>query len=90
MMFLSHIKRDIRHPCFDHCFYFPVANFGARANFEKSALGRAKVRVAIFKNSWQYSKIAQNARARTKLGKIARGKFEKSARAPPKNARGKL
>ena len=49
-----------------------------------------KVPVAEQECAWQYSKIAQNARASAKLGKIARGKFEKSARAPPKNARGKL
>ena len=49
-----------------------------------------KVPVAEQEYAWQYSKIAQNARASTKLLRIARGKFEKSARAPPKNARGKL
>ena len=47
-----------------------------------------KVPVAGQKCAWQYSKIAENARVRTKLGNIARSKFEKSARAPPKYARG--
>ena len=46
-----------------------------------------KVPVAGQECAWQYSKIAQNARASTKLGKIARGKFEKSARATQKNGK---
>ena len=47
-----------------------------------------KVPVAGQKCAWQYSKIAQNARASANLGKIAHGKFEKSARAVQKNALG--
>ena len=65
------------------CFFFPWQILVPVAILKK-------VPVAGQKCAWQYSKIAQNARARTKLGKIARGKFEKSARAPTKNARGKL